>query len=568
MLRGVRAVIVCACAFALASPGDAAAGDPALAFEPHAATGKTFVPGEVIVGFTASSDPAQRIRARRALSAELDRRLLLPRMQLLELEPGDSVREAAEALERQPGVRYAEPNFVVRAAAVPDDPGFAQLWGLHNASQAVLGKSGTTDADIDAPQAWDVEIGEGGASGPVVAVVDSGVTADHEDLAANVVAGYDFVDDDDDPTDLNGHGTHVAGTIGAEGSNQIGVVGVNWAVRLMPLRVLDADGVGEFADVVDAFAYADQNGADVVNASIGGAPGEEMVSSLTDAVNAADETLFVAAAGNSGSNNDIRAEYPCNIDASNLVCVAATDQDDGLADFSNFGPNSVDLAAPGVNILSTYLGQDVYAYASGTSMATPHVAGVAALALSLDPTASVAELRGALLGGVDAKDSLVNRVATCGRLNAATTLAIIAGAQAPAAVGSLCPQSEPQSEPPPPPPPPADTTEPELELRGKRKQPLRKVVVAKVRCDEPCVARANGKLRAAGKKARLKPRPKRLALGANEVGKVKLKLPRKARRAAKRALKRDAKVIVKVKVRATDAAGNSAKAKRKIRLKG
>jgi subtilisin family serine protease len=250
---------------------------------------------------------------------------------------------------------------------LPNDPRFADLWGLSQPS----------DADIDAPEAWGVESGDPGV---VVAVVDTGVAYDHPELDGNVWAntadppgggdqdgngfvddfrGWDFVDDDNDPRDLDGHGTHVAGTIGAEGNNSAGIAGVNWDVSLMPLRAGDSSGLSS-SDIVASFVYACREGAHVVNGSFGGySPSGSVLAALQSAECA--NTLFVFSAGNDASSNDDFPVYPCNhgapfpeADLPNIVCVAATNKLDGLAEFSNYGFGSVDLAAPGVDILSTF----------------------------------------------------------------------------------------------------------------------------------------------------------------------------------------------------------------------
>ena len=235
--------------------------------------------------------------------------------------------------------------------------------GSAHTGQIVNGVPGTADADIDGPEAWDTETG---SSDVVVAVVDSGVTYDHPDLAPNMwsnpgeipgngidddgngfiddVRGWDFIGVDNDPFDLNLHGTHVAGTIGAKGDNNQGITGVDWDVSLMALRALDNYGSGSNAGITAAFNYAGDNGADVVNASLNGTGFSQ---AMLDSINAAPNTLFVAAAGNNATNNDTTTpRYPCNYVAPNNICVAATNSNDGLASFSNVGATSVDLAAP------------------------------------------------------------------------------------------------------------------------------------------------------------------------------------------------------------------------------
>ncbi len=268
-------------------------------------------------------------------------------------------------------MRYAEPNTVVRPASIPDDPLFGSLWGLNNTGQTVNGSTGTADKDIDAPEAWDITRGSGDVT---VAVADTGVAYDHPDLAGRMwqndaeaggtegvdddgngyvddVRGWDAIDGDSDPRDLENHGTHVAGTIGAEGDNGVGVTGVAQDVRLMPVRVLRPGG-GTALALAEGFDYAADMGADVVNASLTGAGFSTTVSQV---VGSHADTLYVVAAGNDNRNIDSPGNtvYPCNITAANLVCVAATTQTDARASFSNYGPTSVDLAAPGSTVRST-----------------------------------------------------------------------------------------------------------------------------------------------------------------------------------------------------------------------
>ncbi len=333
------------------------------------------------------------------------------------LEPGTSVAVAARALEQRPEVRYAQPNHLYRIAATPNDPSFPSLWGM------------TT---IQTPAAWDLTTGSDAVT---VAVVDTGIGYTHPDLQANIwlnddpvdgvdndangrvddLRGWDFVSNDNNPMDDEGHGTHVAGTIGARGNNGVGVTGVNWSVKLMALKAGDEEGIFEEAWIVQAFRYACANGARVINGSFGG---PDFPQAILDAINACPGALFVFAAGNDGTNNDFVPAYPCNLPPANVVCVAATTSADVRATFSNYGPNTVDLAAPGVGILSTVPGPAGYELFNGTSMAAPHVAGVAALILSVNPFASAAAVRQALLSGVDLRPGLAGFVATGGRLNA------------------------------------------------------------------------------------------------------------------------------------------------------
>jgi len=411
------------------------------------------VPDELIVRFSAHASGSQRVALRDSVDADAVRGLPLPGGQLLRLEGDMGADEAIARLERSRGVLYAEPNVVRTSSATMNDPFLNQLWGLRNSGQIVQGSSGTAGDDIAALSAWDLTTGSATAS---VAVIDSGVAANHPDLNGQIatntgevggngidddangyvddVAGWDFVGDDPIPDDANGHGTHVAGTIAARGNDGAGVVGVAPTTRIMALRVLDANGSGSLADVLSAYGYAARGGARVVNLSLGG---DSSSRAERDAIAAAPGVLFIAAAGNGGSDGlgddgDVAGEYPCGYDLAHVVCVAASDRNDDLASFSNYGATSVDLAAPGVDILSdlppSSTGAPRYAFYDGTSMATPHVSGVAALALASSPSTSVNAVKQALLDGTDARPALSNRTVSGGRLDARRTLELLTGA--------------------------------------------------------------------------------------------------------------------------------------------
>ena len=355
---------------------------------------------------------------------------------------GDSDFSAVlQSLSANPAVLYAEPNYRVRIAAAPNDPQFNSLWGLHNSGQT----GGTPDADIDALEAWDQHTGSGQT---VVAVIDTGVDYLHPDLAGNMwvnsgeiagdgldndqngfvddVHGYDFFNNDGDPMDDHNHGTHVAGSIGAVGNNGVGITGVNWNVQIMALKFLDSSGNGDIAEAVAAIDYAVANGATISNNSWGFNGGFSQA--LYDSIAAARDQghLFLAAAGNGnifgiGQDNEANPFYPSSFDLDNIVAVAALDDDDNRAVFSNFGAQSVDVGAPGVDILSTTR-NNTYSSFSGTSMATPHVAGLAALMRDLHPQWTSAQIIDRIMATVDPVSSLAGITTTGGRINALAAL--------------------------------------------------------------------------------------------------------------------------------------------------
>jgi subtilisin family serine protease len=337
-------------------------------------------------------------------------------------------------------VYYAEPDYHVSADLTPSDPRFADQWGLHNIGQ--LG--GTVDADIDATEAWDVRT----ASTGVAVVIDTGIDYNHVDLAANMwvnpgeipangidddangyiddVHGINAITGSGDPFDDNFHGTHVSGTLGAVGDNGTGVTGVNWSTQIMGCKFLDSTGGGTTSDAIECLNYVAMmklnHGVDirVTNNSWGG-PGFSQ--SLSDAIESTGDLgiLFVAAAGNSGSNNDLLPHYPSSYPLPNIIAVANTNRLDQLSGTSSFGLTSVDLSAPGSSILSTFPG-NTYNTISGTSMASPHVAGAAMLIWSQNPTFDLLDVRETIESTVDPLTSLSGRVATGGRLNLSNAL--------------------------------------------------------------------------------------------------------------------------------------------------
>ena len=317
----------------------------------------------------------------------------------------------------------------------PNDPMFKEQWALDNNGQG----GGKEKADLSALKAW---AKTQGSSDVIVAVLDSGVDYTHPDLVANMwlrpdnvpqykddelgtfndLHGFNATDNQSDPMDDNGHGTHCSGIIGAEGDNDEGIAGINWKVQIMPLKFMGRGGFGTTKDAIEAINYAidrKQKGVNVrvINASWGST---QYSKALEDAIRAAGEAgiLFVAAAGNNGTNNDRYKHYPSNYELPNVISVAALDRNDQLASFSNFGVKTVHIAAPGKDIISTWL-NDSYREASGTSMATPYIAGTAALILASEPKLSVEKLRERILQSADKIDSLNGKIENGGRINAA-----------------------------------------------------------------------------------------------------------------------------------------------------
>jgi len=384
----------------------------------------------------------------------------IPGMQVVSVT-SNSLEDAMKTYKDNPDVLYVEPDYKISlspvektgkgaetdtmsisSAAYPNDPGYQYLWGMHNTGQAPF--YGTADADIDAQEAWGITTG---SPQVIIAVVDTGVDYNHPDLASNIwqntgeiingkdddgngyiddVRGWNFVAKNNDPMDDSGHGTHCAGTIAAVGNNGIGVTGTAWNVKIMPLKFLNAQGSGFVSDAISAILYANRKGAAVISNSWSGTG---YTQSLKDAIDSS-SSVIVCAAGNSGANSDVNPQYPAAFTSSNILSVAASDYNDKLASFSNYGTASVDLAAPGVSIYSTTKSGS-YQYLSGTSMATPHVAGVAALVKSQNPSQSGSQIRSRILSSVDVVSSLSGKVASGGRLNAARALGGVSPTPAP-----------------------------------------------------------------------------------------------------------------------------------------
>lgn len=332
----------------------AAAATAAMATWGAAQAPAEFVDGEVLVKFRAGAQMSAPIDHARigARPVETLRRL---EVQRVALPKSVSIDRALTHYRNLPHVEFAEPNYIARHFQVtPNDPSYGTQWALPK---------------ISAPTGWSITTG---STGVTIAIIDTGVDKNHSDLVGKLVAGYDFVNNDSDADDDNGHGTHCAGIAAALTNNGIGIAGVDWNARIMPVKVLNASGSGSYTGIANGITWAADNGAKVISMSLGGGSGS---STLESAVNyaASKGVVIVAAAGNS---NTTAASYPAYYAA--CIAVGSTTSTDARSSFSNYGASWVDVAAPGSSIYSTYDG-NTYATLSGTSMSTPHVAGLAGL---------------------------------------------------------------------------------------------------------------------------------------------------------------------------------------------
>ena len=413
LLRRGRVLMLLALALAVILPSTAMAqrseNNPSEGERPtfEAGANQEAVPEQIIVKFKEDVGAAARADVRSVEGLERKKELELIGAEVDKVE-GRSVEAALRDLNARPDVEYAERDYIVHATGIADEPRFGELWGLHNTGQPIFGVPGTTDIDVNGFEASAITQGDPNL---VVAVIDTGVDFSHPDLAGRQwvnpgesgggketngidddangfvddVNGADTVNNDGNPFDDHSHGTHVSGTIAASVNNQ-GVVGVAPNVKIMALKFLSAGGSGSISDAIEAIGYAKSKGAKISNNSWGGGGFSQ---ALKDAIDTSG-SLFVAAAGNGGfdgigDDNDLSPFYPASYDSTNILSVAAVDNQGDRAIFSNFGATSVDISAPGVDILSSVPGNS-WEYFSGTSMATPHAAGVAALAASVNPS--------------------------------------------------------------------------------------------------------------------------------------------------------------------------------------
>src|SRR4030042_6641530 len=407
--------------------------------------------GELLVKFKSGVVKTSALKLHQTIRASVAKSFkIVPNLDLVKLPKGLSVKDAVMQYMSDPNVDYAEPNYIRHVLS--NDTYFSNQWALSNTGQYA---GGTLDADIDAPEAWGISTGSPNIT---IAVLDSGIDYNHQDLVGNIwqnpgetdcldgldgdvingypddCKGWNFVDGNNDPMDDLGHGTHVAGIIGAVGNNGTGVAGVMWNVKLMALKFLDSEGYGTVSDEVEGIDYAVENGAKIINASFGGLTYSSSEYQAIERANTAG-VLFVASAGNGGDdgigdNNDLTPHYPSSYNLSNIIAVAATDQNDIRVPFSNYGLTSVHVAAPGVYVISTvpnwwseYQGYGVLELFDGTSMAAPHVSGLAGLLYSYYDSVhntqfNYSQIRTAILWSVDVLPTLSGWIQTGGRINA------------------------------------------------------------------------------------------------------------------------------------------------------
>jgi len=401
-------------------------------------------PNQLILKFKQGIASAEVAQFKSLFGAVSTQTIKLTGAEIWKLSGSLSVEKILKQYRSNPIFEYIEPDYIrtlgtiSTQATFPNDPSFNQLWGLHNTGQS----GGTPDADIDAPEAWDIQKGNPNL---VIGVLDTGVDYNHPDLAGNIwtnpgeiagdgidndgngyvddIRGWDFAYNDNNPSDVQGHGTHVSGTIAGKGNNGVGVTGVAWNAKIMPLKFLNDQGSGSTSNAILAINYATAKGVKLTNNSWGGGGFSQ---GLYNAINAAGQAgaLFIAAAGNNGNNNDANPFYPASYNLANIISVAATNRNDQLVTFantggwwgSNYGLTSVDLGAPGSDIYSLAPGGG-YATLSGTSMASPHVAGAAALLWSQNPTWTAQQVKNALMNTGDPLASLAGKTVSGKRLN-------------------------------------------------------------------------------------------------------------------------------------------------------
>jgi subtilisin family serine protease len=390
--------------------------------------------GELLIRLTTATlreTNAKKIDLLSSMNVKVKKHYNLNQIYLIQIPEKESVIHALKRLRNFKSIDIVEPNYIRHAKFLPNDPLFDNQYYLQT---------------IQSQQAWDIT---SGSSSILIAVIDSGIDYNHEDILNNIwknlnedwsngSPGHNGIDDDGDgyvdnyygintidnsgnTMDILGHGTHVAGIIGAVGNNGIGIAGINFNVSMMPLKIIDDEGNGTVAEEIEAIEYARKNNVRIMNMSFGGYDYSEIEKSV---IESSTDILFIASAGNEKNNNDSNPLYPASYAASNMISVAATDANDNLASFSNFGIRSVDIAAPGVNILSTFPG-DSYESLSGTSMSAPVVTGVAGLILTSNSGLTPVQVKDRILRTSDQVQGLHDKILTGGRINAYQSLVTV-----------------------------------------------------------------------------------------------------------------------------------------------
>lgn len=401
-----------------------------------------YKPDTILVRFKPGASEEAKGKAQKELKATQVKKFhFVDGLVSVKLPPGRSIEDAIAQILKNPNVLYAEPDYEL-APTSTNDSSWNELWGLENTGQTVNYTPGTVDADMNIPEAWS-NGGTTGSSDIIIGVIDTGVNYNHPDLNANLwrnpneIAGNNIDDDNNgfiddvygantitgsgDPMDGHSHGTHVAGTIAAVGSNGTGITGVNQSAKVVSCKFLPDSGSGSTTDAIECLQYMydlKQAGVNLVvtNNSWGGGGYSASLEAAIDAHRQAG-IVFVAAAGNDNTNNDSGAHYPSNYFLPNIIAVAATDQNDNRASFSNYGLRSVHVAAPGVNIYST-IHSSGYAHYQGTSMASPHVAGLVALLKAKNPAMSWISLKNLVVASGTPTASISGNTVTGRRVRA------------------------------------------------------------------------------------------------------------------------------------------------------
>lgn len=391
----------------------------------------TYVPGRLIVKFQPGVDDTLRNAIHGQFGGNVTLRFRLdPDLQLVAFPESVDVASLLERYGALREVKYAEPDFLYHTQVVPNDARFGSLWGMHNTGQ----NGGLVDFDIDAPEGWDINTD---ASQIVIGSIDTGVDPAHEDLSANMwqnpgeipgngvdddsngyvddVDGWDFLSNDPVAQDDHSHGSHTMGSSAAVGNNGVGVAGVAWSARIMRLKICNSFGSCNLSAAVSATDYATENGARMTSNSWGGGSYSQAMKDAIDRAHAAG-VLYIAAAGNNGSNNDASPFYPASYTSPNIISVASMTRFGGRSSFSNYGATTVDLGAPGSDILST-TPNNGYSTMSGTSMACPHVTGAVANLMGFNPNLPHLDYKDILLQSVEPNENLAGATVSGGMLN-------------------------------------------------------------------------------------------------------------------------------------------------------